>query len=68
MSFEIWTVYDHPADWPDWFVARKWVLDTPTGEVKLARSLDGVRRMLPRGLVRMGRFEGDDPVIVEIWL
>lgn len=63
-----WTIYDHPKDYPDKFVARKFVLDKPTDETITGNTLDEVRRKLPRGLVRFNRHETDDPVIVETWL
>lgn len=65
---EIWTVYDSPVDLPDRFVARKFVLDKPTGEILQDRTLDGLRNKLPPGLTRLERSPNDDPVIVECWL
>jgi len=65
---DIWTVYDHPSDWPHGFVARKFVLDQPTNEVFKASTLGQLRAMLPEGLTCLARSEQDDPVIVECWL
>jgi hypothetical protein len=76
MSFhdvlEIWTVYDHPIEYPDWFVARKW-LATPEGEkrtdeIMKAATLDELRALLPLGLGCIDRAPWDDPSIVESWL
>lgn len=67
MSLEIWVVYDHPLDRPGMWVARKWILDEPTGITLAAPTLDDLREMLPEGLYMMPRQEGDDPVIVETW-
>ena len=67
MSLEIWVVYDRPLDSPDLWVARKWILDQPTGITLAATTLEGLREMLPEGLFMMPRQEGDDPVIVETW-
>lgn len=68
----IWTVYDHPTDFPDWYVARKHVVaaggTVPTDQVVKARTLDEVRELLPPGLVCLTRSRCDDPKIVESWL
>lgn len=67
-TFEMWTVYDSPTDFPDLFVARRWLLDRPTEEVLQDKTLDGLRRKLRQGLVRLERSPQDDPKIVETWL
>lgn len=70
---DIWTVYDHPADFPDGFVARLWAIG-PGGEplatrhIVLGATLEAVRALLPRGLDCLPRQPGDDPCIVECWL
>jgi len=65
----IWTVYRSPLDFPGKFIARRFVLDKPTRDVIIADTLEEIRERLSRkGLARFGRFEGDDPVIVETWL
>lgn len=63
----IWTVYNNPKDFPDLYVARKWINDKPTQEVLTADSLEGLRDLLPAGLVCMDSHSNDDPVIVETW-
>jgi hypothetical protein len=35
---------------------------------RLASSLAEARALVPRGLYRQPRHEGDDPFIVEVWL
>lgn len=69
---EMWTVYDHPKDHPDMFVARKWCCDGPTmlatDDMFVAPTLEELRRLLPVGLYRLRRQLGDDPKIVETWL
>jgi hypothetical protein len=68
----IWTVYDHPTDQPDCYVARLWIIGD--GQIKssndmfTADTLDELRRLLPPGLNRLDRFDQDDPKIVEVWL
>jgi hypothetical protein len=72
----IWTVYDHPTDYPDRFVARMYVAGPIDGNhgtaattvVLFGNTLDEVRAMLPPGVVRMDRYPGDDPKIVETWM
>lgn len=68
-QLEIWAVYERPTDYPDYFVARKFVGENPTDEVLWAYSLKDVRQLMQRmGLVSIGRSHNDDPVIVEVWL
>jgi hypothetical protein len=68
----LWTVYDHPLDYPEWFVARRFELvgekTRPTLDIMLSATLEGVREKIPRGLYCMPRFENDEPQIVEVWL
>lgn len=68
----MWTVYDHPADYPDGFIARLWEVEgssyRATDQVVTGGTLDGVRAQLPPGLHRLPRSVGDDPVVVETWL
>lgn len=70
---EMWTVYDHPKDYPDSFVARLWqIVDgepLPTPMIMQADKLVKIQRQFEAiGLHRLPRFPGDDPTIVETWL
>jgi hypothetical protein len=65
---DIWTVYDHPSDFPDLWVARRFTLDQPTRDVRTSVTLDGLRALLPPGLVCIARHPQDDPRIVECWI
>ena len=70
MSLAMWTVYDHPADYPDHYVARKWLCGKEleaTDEILLDADLDALRKRIPPFLYCMPRQEGDDPKIVEVW-
>ena len=67
-NFELWVIYKHPKDYPDFFVARKWIVDTPTSEALFAKSLNKLREQLPKHLIRLERTTFDDPVIVEVWM
>lgn len=69
----MWTIYDHPRDAPDLFVARKHLIErgfsVATSEAFACKSLEPLReRMLEMGLTCLPRQEGDDPVIVESWI
>jgi hypothetical protein len=71
----MWTVYDHPNDYPDEVVAREWhivkgvPIPLPTDDVIHAPDLDTIRRVLAqRGLVCVPREARDDRYIVEVWL
>lgn len=69
----IWTVFDHPADYPDSFVARRFEVHSggvtfATPEAVFATSLEAVRAKLPPGLYRMPRQHDDEPQIVESWI
>ena len=71
-NLPIWTVYDHPRDYPNGYVARRWLtLPVPraTNEVIIADKLDDIRDQLEaKGLVKLMRDPSDEPQIVETWL
>ncbi len=72
-TLAVWTVYDHPSDYPDRYVARCFERDAdgvrPTGNVLLSTSLDMIRSSLRNvGLTRMARQPDDDPNIIETWM
>jgi len=65
----IWTITENPSDFPGKFVARRHVVGMgATCDCHVADSLEGVRALLPAGLIMLPREEGDDPVIVESWI
>lgn len=69
----IWTIYDHPSDYPDKFVARKHTAKLgATDELLFADDLDSIREAVqaasPYVLGMMQRHPSDDPIIVECWL
>jgi len=72
-ALAMWTVYDHPRDFPDEFVARRFDVDgkgaRPTDEILTSSSLDLLRAELAsRGLTVINRLPKDEPQIVEVWL
>lgn len=69
----IWTVYDHPTDYPNNYVARLHVADAdgsrPTETLMICPDLDLLRgQLLEMGLTCLTRSPEDDAVIVEVWL
>jgi hypothetical protein len=68
----MWTIYDHPRDFPDSFVSRRFEVamePVATGDIIIARELEPLRAtMMEAGLVVMARNEGDDPKIIETWV
>lgn len=72
--FILWTVYDHPADYPEYFVARKWIADGKSAEpiatdvIFFHTDLERLRDMLPAGLYPLIRAPEDDKCIIETWI
>lgn len=69
------TIYEHPIDYPDHFVARVWRIGPHTmesGEIRLADTLDQAREsvhaLAPHADFCIERNPEDDPKIVETWL
>lgn len=68
-TLSIWTIYDHPRDFPDAYVARRFEYDRATGDVMLSADLGSLRDAFQAsGLVCITRHPTDDPVILETWL
>lgn len=73
-TLSIWVLYDHPSDYPDLFIARRFDVGPggqviATTELLLAADVEWLRKeMRKKALVRIGRHQTDDPVIIESWL
>lgn len=68
-GLHVWTVTENPSDYPGKFVARLWIGMDATDTVLIEEDLKALRgRLARRGLYRLDRRDGDDPVIVETWL
>ncbi len=71
---EIWTVFEKPTDFPQDYVARRFVIqggEPPWGteEKIVSKSLDLIRAsMQARGLILLPRDENDQPRILESWI
>jgi hypothetical protein len=66
----MWTIYDHPRDYPKHFVVRRWYGLIPDGEPMLCDTLTAAREYIAEqgGCVPIARDATDDPVIIETWL
>lgn len=65
---ESWAVFQHPVDFPDRCVARRLVGGTPTQDLLEHETLEGLRALLPAGLVPVPRDPRDVAALVETWL
>lgn len=65
---QIWVIYERPSDFPTGYVARKFLLDTPTETALYSTTLQGIRSQLPAGLYCIPKHPQDEPTIREIWL
>lgn len=68
-----WAVYDHPTDYPEFYVARRWLLRSGkvlrTDMILKEEDVEVLRyKLLEQGLTKFPRHEQDDPKIMEIWL
>jgi len=65
----LYTIYDHPFDYPKEFVCRVWrgmVADKDL--FARGETLEEVRKQIPPGAVNIGRLPGDDFKIKECWI
>lgn len=66
-----WTIYTNIAEYPNKFVAVKWLVlpePAPTTELLVADTLMELRGQLCGAFVCTARHESDDPTIVEVWI
>jgi hypothetical protein len=72
MKIYVYTIYDHPGDYPNHFVVRCTLIYQgkvmPDDHAWLAPTLEQARLFIPPGLNPLPRNPEDDPVIVECWL
>ena len=73
-TMAMYTIYFNPKDYPNKYVARKWLIvggfqnPIPTRESWVENSLNEIREHIPSGMARIERSPCDDPVIVESWI
>lgn len=71
---EMWTVYKHPRDFPNGYLARLWIAAGDGSLIATVRTITAnelapIRRALAqKGLYCLHRSPGDEPQIVETWL
>ena len=72
----MWVIYDHPVEYPEYYVARQWVLGQgpdagkygPTDALILDKDLTSLRQKVSSGgRIMIPRDPSDDPVILEVW-
>jgi len=68
MSLELWTIYDHPLDFPYGYIARKFVDSVPTETSISSSRLEQLRDIFRKQqLTVFLRDDKDDPCIIETW-
>lgn len=67
-SIDTWVIYNKPTDYPNNYVARKFINNAPSTTIHVADSLEEIRKLVPEGLFKIERFPNDDPKIVEVWI
>lgn len=71
-KLNLYVIYDHPSDYPDCFVIRRWELDEPKEIVAFTNKIEVARQLLKdtvgAGLVNLGKYNTDDPAIAEVWV
>ncbi len=74
LELVILTIYDHPRDYPDDFVVRRWVgrgLNEPVPDrdpYARVETLEEARALVPKDYSHTPRVAEDDPKIVESWI
>lgn len=73
INLAIWTIYERPSDYPDRYIARKFILDRSkhraTESVIISTDIEELRTHFRRlRLVCLSRGEKDDKVILESWI
>ena len=65
----VFAIYENPTDYPNKFVVREWRgLVANLEPHMVTSSLREARESVPEGLINIGRREGDDTKIVEVWI
>lgn len=71
-----YVIYDHPTDYPDNFVVRRWIVKpgqffADPEPMALTYTLEAARiaiEAMAPGLARIEPHPDDDPKIAEVWL
>ena len=70
---DMWIIYEHPLDFPDKYVVRKWTVMANAKPLAsmgktLHDTLEEARSAIPPGLYNLPRFASNNPAIKEVWL
>ncbi len=66
---EFWVIFDHPKDFPNDFVARKFLNNEPTEECLKCSDLEALRNHFrERYCTLIPRDPADNTVIIESWM
>lgn len=69
----LYTIYNHPPDYPDHFVVRRWAICTGDRVIPehlpwaVVGTLEEARESIPAGTYCFNRNLSDDPTICESW-
>lgn len=69
----MWVIYEKPAEHPDKWVVREWLVDASGVNVASWHTCDGLEHarsyitFVDPAVVRHPRKPEDDPVITEVW-
>lgn len=67
--FITYAIYDHPKDYPDHFVVRKWIGEIPEEFLHCkVDTLSEAQASIPKGYTKVLPHKDDDPVIIETWI
>jgi hypothetical protein len=68
----LWVIYESPSDYPGKVVLRRQHATRQCVEIDpeafIFDSVEEAREHLPLGLYNLGRYDMDDPAIVEVWI
>lgn len=74
-NLAIYTVYDHPMDYPNSYVVKKWICNVnpsvqDAGFLMVGQDIEKIRDVLigEMGLTPLSRSIDDDPVILENYI
>lgn len=72
-ELQMWTIYDHPRDVPNAYVARMHVVEAgathPADVAMISNDVEKIREFMKRlGKIKLMRDPRDDPVILETWI
>ena len=67
-DLSMWIVYEDTPEFPNQYVARRYVLDVQTEDYVVGDTLNDVRAELPPGLMRLERSVHDHPQVRESWI